>query len=173
MNVNENISIRPVLKKDLELINQWFFIPTFYFDTGNPDICSKQDIDMFLTYRSSHFCIIENNARSSGEPVALLDFMVNSYVGKLDLEFQFINYEDWIHIGTQTLAFIVNYLFQNFDINRISKLIYGFDYNAITIFKKTGFQSEGRYRSLIYKNGKYWDVFSYTFSKRDYNERFV
>lgn len=57
--------------------------------------------------------------------------------------------------GTQAVSRLVDFCFQELNLNRIS--LYVFDYNerAIASYKKVGFQVEGILRQSLYKKGKY------------------
>ncbi len=168
MNDNKNrgdIIVRPLLRKEIDKVKEWFSIPTFYFDTHNPNIIKQKDINFFLEFSDSHFCIIEEKNGSKKGSIALFDFTLLRNSGRVEIELQFINYNDWQRIGVKVLNKITSFLLENFDLHKILKMIYGFEKNTIKVFSQVGYKSEGKYNSLTYKDGKYWDVFVYSYFK--------
>lgn len=59
--------------------------------------------------------------------------------------------------GTEAAKLMVDYGFEQLNLNRISSAAYGFNERSINMHLKLGFKKEGCVRKAIYKNGRYND----------------
>lgn len=74
--------------------------------------------------------------------------------------------------GTETIALIVKYIFNELNMNRIFVNILEYNIASQKLFEKNGFIREGIQRQAIYKNGKYNSLCLYSLLKEDFlNER--
>lgn len=147
------------MDRDSDLLKSWFVNPDFYFDTAYPDTSSYRELDYFLSYSTSRLGFVELS--SIGE-VGLFDIILCDGNGNGEIELQFTNQKYWNEIGNETLEKLVDIFFNTFGVTRLEKMIYEFDESANAFFKNSFFEYNGSYRSLIYKNRKYWDVFHYS-----------
>jgi RimJ/RimL family protein N-acetyltransferase len=76
--------------------------------------------------------------------------MVGIWIGRE--EFQGKGY------GTDAMRILCQFLFQQINIRKIALTVYGFNERAIHSYEKIGFQTEGRLRDAMYRNGAYHDV---------------
>ncbi|MFX1374600.1 MAG: GNAT family N-acetyltransferase [Promethearchaeota archaeon] len=60
--------------------------------------------------------------------------------------------------GTEAMELLVEYGFQQVNLNRIQLHVYDFNIRAINSYRKIGFIEEGRMRQAQFKNGKYHDM---------------
>lgn len=72
--------------------------------------------------------------------------------------------------GTDALTVLIDFVFQQMNINKISLCVYSFNVSAINCYKKLGFQVEGVLRQEIYKDGKYFDKILMGLFKQEYDE---
>ena len=71
-------------------------------------------------------------------------------------------------IGTESIAILVKYSFEELNLNRITANILEYNIGSQKIFEKNGFIKEGIQRKAIYKCGKYNDLYNYGLIKEDY-----
>ena len=74
--------------------------------------------------------------------------------------------------GSETIRLLVEYAFDELNMNSINVKIISYNIASQKIFEKNGFKNSGMLRKHIYKNGEYNDVFIYDLLKEDFlNER--
>jgi RimJ/RimL family protein N-acetyltransferase len=59
--------------------------------------------------------------------------------------------------GTEAIKILIEYAFNELNLQRIESSAYDFHERSIAMQKKVGFQVEGRRRQAIFKNGRYVD----------------
>ncbi len=59
--------------------------------------------------------------------------------------------------GTDAMKVLINFIFNEMNINKISLNVYAFNERAVKSYKKCGFIVEGVLRQEIFKNGNYHD----------------
>ena len=70
--------------------------------------------------------------------------------------------------GKETISLLINYIFNELNLNRIAVNILDYNIGSQKIFEANGFIKEGEQRQAIYKNGKYNNLFIYALTKEDY-----
>lgn len=68
---------------------------------------------------------------------------------------------------------ILKYCFHYLNMNRVWFLVAEFNERGIHIYKKTGFQEEGRMRQALYRDNKYYDYILMSMLKSEYDQIFV
>lgn len=56
---------------------------------------------------------------------------------------------------------LVNFIFNEMNINKIKLDVYSFNTRAIKCYEKLGFKKEGTLRKEIFREGKYHDILVY------------
>lgn len=59
--------------------------------------------------------------------------------------------------GTEAMGILIDFIFNQMNINRIQLFVFSFNERAIKSYKKNGFVEEGRLKQSIFRNGKYYD----------------
>ncbi|WP_425446497.1 GNAT family N-acetyltransferase [Dethiothermospora halolimnae] len=59
--------------------------------------------------------------------------------------------------GTEAMKLLIDFIFNQINVNKVQLVVYGFNERAIKSYKKNGFIEEGRIRQRIFRNGKYHD----------------
>ncbi|MDT8719572.1 GNAT family N-acetyltransferase [Clostridium sp. 19966] len=59
--------------------------------------------------------------------------------------------------GTDAMKTLINFIFNEMNINKIRLHVYSFNKRAIKSYEKCGFKQEGILRQEIFKSGKYYD----------------
>lgn len=62
--------------------------------------------------------------------------------------------------GTEATRLMVEYGFLTLNLNRISLTVYEFNPRAVRTYEKVGFQREGVLRQAVYREGRFWDVYT-------------
>ncbi|QTA37754.1 GNAT family N-acetyltransferase [Thermosipho ferrireducens] len=61
--------------------------------------------------------------------------------------------------GTDAMRVLVNFIFNEMNINKVRLDVYSFNKRAIKSYEKVGFKVEGILREEIFREGKYHDIF--------------
>lgn len=64
--------------------------------------------------------------------------------------------------GTKSTMFMVNYAFKTLGMHKVTAEVLCENAPSIAMFKKCGFSIDGCLRDDIFKNGRYYDVFSFS-----------
>lgn len=72
--------------------------------------------------------------------------------------------------GTDAMKVLIDFLFNQANINRIQLSTYSFNQRAYKSFKKYGFKEEGRLRQRMFRHGKYHDEIIMGLLKEEYNK---
>lgn len=73
-------------------------------------------------------------------------------------------------IGSYVEYFVLNYVFEELNFNRLCCEVIAFNENVANMHKRYGFSIEGIFREHIFKNGEAVDVISLAILKRDWNK---
>lgn len=143
-----NLSPRIPYPMTLERERQWF----------------KSQIEMKDTY---NFSIedIETGLYIGGCGINKIDWKnrvatVGIYIG--DKDFRGKGY------GTEAMRLLVDFIFNQININRIQLFVFSFNERAIKSYKKNGFIEEGRLKQSVFRNGRYYDEVVMAILREDY-----
>lgn len=70
--------------------------------------------------------------------------------------------------GREAISRIVQYCFEELELNRVGAEMYAFNYRSIHAFETAGFQREGVIRENVYKEGRYFDEYCYGLLRREW-----
>lgn len=71
--------------------------------------------------------------------------------------------------GSEALSLLVNYIFEEMNMNRVQLNVFGFNERAVASYKKVGFVVEGVLKQETYRCGKYNDDYIMSILKREYD----
>jgi RimJ/RimL family protein N-acetyltransferase len=71
--------------------------------------------------------------------------------------------------GSEALSLLVNFIFEEMNINRIQLYVFGFNERAVTSYKKVGFVVEGVHKEELFRLGKYNDVYIMSILKSEHD----
>jgi RimJ/RimL family protein N-acetyltransferase len=63
--------------------------------------------------------------------------------------------------GTDAMNILINFIFNEMNINKVKLEVYSFNIRAIKCYEKLGFKQEGCLRKEIFREGKYHDILVY------------
>jgi RimJ/RimL family protein N-acetyltransferase len=67
--------------------------------------------------------------------------------------------------ATQAVKLMIDYVFANFNINRVFLRIFSNNTASLKLAEKTGFKLEAKFEKTVYKNGEFLDEFIYAVRK--------
>ena len=124
-----------------------------------------------MTYWEEHDWIKSQNSNNNGcYNFAIEDIKTNKYIGGCGI--QDVNWLSRVALvgimigdkdywdkgyGTDAMKTLINFIFDNMNINKIRLSTFSFNERAIKSYKKCGFTVEGVLKNEIFKDGKYYD----------------
>lgn len=72
--------------------------------------------------------------------------------------------------GSDAMEVLINFIFDEMNLNRIMLNVYSFNSRAIKSYEKCGFVKEGVLRQALYKGGQYHDEVIMSILKEDYKK---
>jgi len=73
--------------------------------------------------------------------------------------------------GTDATKVMLTYGFEKLKLHRIGLWVYDFNLRAIKMYKKLGFQVEGKKRECVRRNGKFYDAISMGILDREWEQK--
>jgi RimJ/RimL family protein N-acetyltransferase len=165
-------SIRP---EDAAIMASW---------EENSDYLRNLDTDIAFPHTISE--LEEKKERSSNstyfrlrtiEDDTLIGFVVihsiewNNRVGSLAIGIGDPNYQNK-GFGSEALQLILRYAFHELNLHRVGLDVIGYNGRAIRAYEKAGFIVEGKIRSAIYRDGRYFDRIMMGILRSEWEEKF-
>jgi RimJ/RimL family protein N-acetyltransferase len=165
-------SIRP---EDAAIMASW---------EENSDYLRNLDTDIAFPHTISE--LEEEKERSSNstyfrlrtiEDDTLIGFVVihsiewNNRVGSLAIGIGDPNYQNK-GFGSEALQLILRYAFHELNLHRVGLDVIGYNGRAIRAYEKAGFIVEGKIRSAIYRDGRYFDRIMMGILRSEWEEKF-
>lgn len=73
-------------------------------------------------------------------------------------------------IGTAAISLILEYAFNELNLNRLYLQVFSFNERAIKLYEKMGFIHEGKFRQALYRKGKWHDIVIMGILKDEYDQ---
>nr|WP_206076217.1 GNAT family protein [Marinitoga lauensis] len=73
--------------------------------------------------------------------------------------------------GTEAMKLLVNFIFDEMNINKVKLHVFSFNKRAIRSYEKVGFKVEGVLREQIFREGKYHDEIIMGILRREWQKR--
>lgn len=141
-----------------------------YLKTGFPFPYTKKHAEEWITITSTQKPEL-NFAIANGEEV------IGAIGAKLKNDFSIYNPEIgyWLGepfwgkgIATDAVVTFCNYLFNNFNFNRLSANVFEGNEASKKVLEKSGFVLEGNKRKAVYKENNFLDLYIYGLLKEDF-----
>jgi RimJ/RimL family protein N-acetyltransferase len=170
------IGLRAIEKEDLNLLRDWRNIESFRKNFREVRELSLADqnnwFESLQKTKSFNYMFmivsLEDNSPIGACGLLYINWIIRSadfsfYIG---LENMYIDQDG---LALEATNLLLNYGFNNLNLNKIWMELYEFD-NQKNIFfrKKFGFQQDGCLRDNCYENGKYWNSFILSLLKDEY-----
>jgi len=157
----KRIVLRPVNRKDLSFFIKWF---------NDPEILQYLTLYLPMTEMAEEKWIEGLVTRKEKDVVFMIETLRGKSIGNCGLHN--INHKDQDAVfgitigekgywgkgyGTEAARLLINYGFNQLNLNRISSIVLSFNERSLKMHQKIGFQEEGRRRKARFKNGQFWD----------------
>jgi len=73
--------------------------------------------------------------------------------------------------GAEGMELLLDYAFLELNLHRISLRVFSFNERAIHLYKKLGFELEGKSREALFRDGKWYDMIHMGILQKEYVER--
>jgi len=160
----KKVILRSIRKNDINHFLKWCndpeIIQNMYLCLPVSEIAEKKWIEEITCSKNDAIFVIEINVK--GRPIAIGNCVIK------EINWKDRNAEIGIIIGEkkyrgkgygpEALMLLISYGFNQLNLHRVWAAIFEFNNKKIPIFQKLGFRKEGCARSVIFKNGKYWDI---------------
>ncbi len=70
--------------------------------------------------------------------------------------------------GTDAMKVLLEFLFEEYNVNKVKLTVFGFNKRAIKSYEKCGFKTEALLRESVFRYGKYHDMISMAILKEEY-----
>lgn len=168
------IYLREICRQDMPKINQWrhdrnvidYLAGCFYY--ANPET-DETWFENYCTQRANNIrlaiCLEKTNEHIGNVYLLNIDRIVNTGVFHIMLG----ETQHWRKgIGYAATQAMLAHGFNDQNLNRISLEVLATNLNAIKLYEKCGFQTEGTLKQSAYKNGQYVDTILMALLKKDY-----
>lgn len=173
---NEVVQFRKLTPGDHVIYNTWRNDMDVMKSTSpSLDLYSLEETERFITMISSQpdakgYIIID---KKTGEDVGIISLINIDYKNRstefiIDIGAKNI----WGKgIGTKSISLILEYAFDELNLNRVYLQVFSFNERAISLYEKMGFSHEGRAREGIYRGGKWYDIVNMGILKSEYDNK--
>jgi|ERR1043165_2905668 RimJ/RimL family protein N-acetyltransferase len=171
----KKVGLRALEKTDLQLLKDWRNNPDFRRNFREVRELSMYNQEAWLdrTYKSPNDFMFMFERLEDGTPLGAGGLLYINWINRAaDFSFyigyqnQYIDNEGYAEDATELL---LKYGFDNLNLNKIWMELYEFDSKKLSFFKeKFNFQVDGKLRENCYEDGKYWDSYIISLTRKDY-----
>lgn len=175
----KKVLLRPIRKSDISLLLKWFNDPetTKYLGLYLPvtEVEEEKWIEELATIKRGIDIVfiievIENNSTKPIGNCGLYKINQKDQTAELAIV---IGEKEYLGkgYGTETAQILIEYGFQQLNLNRISASVLESNEKAINLLKKIGFKVEGRLRKARFKNGKFYDQILFALLREEWTTK--
>ena len=173
---SKNFGLRAVEEKDLEKLRDWRNLTDFRKNF-------REVRELSLTDQKNWLRSV-NDAKQNNFMFSIIDLKNNQVIGACGLlyinwiissaDFSFYIGKDELYIDNKGIALeianlLIDYGFNNLNLNKIWMELYEFDYKKINFFtKEFNFLVDGKLRQNCFEDGKYYDSLIISLLRSDY-----
>lgn len=174
---SKNIGLRAVEKSDLEFFRDWRNIEAFRKNFREVRELSIIDQEKWFDslQQTKHinymFTIVD---LKTNEPIGACGLLYINWINRSG-DFSFYIGKDNTYINDETISkeavsLLIEYGFNNLNLNKIWMELYEFDDAKISFFKKIfNFKVDGILRENCYEDGKYWNSYIISLLKNEFS----
>ncbi len=171
------VGLRAIEQKDLELLKKWRNIPHFRKNFREVRELSLYNQESWLTRTNASpndfMFLIER--LQDGEPLGAGGLLYTNWIIRsADFSFYIGYKEKYIDdegYADEAAKLLIDYGFNNLNLNKIWMELYEFDTKKIDFFtKKFNFKQDGYLRDNCFEDGKYWNSYIISLLKTDYKK---
>jgi UDP-4-amino-4,6-dideoxy-N-acetyl-beta-L-altrosamine N-acetyltransferase len=172
MDSKSKIQLKKITKSDLKLLIEWrnsnkiFLYNTQYFLLN-----LKMQMDWFNSLQNDSsrkmFMILHENVKIGICGLIDIDYKnknanIAIIIGKTQLHTK--------GLGTMALSNLLNYGFKEIGLHRIGADVIEYNKTSIRLFEKSKFKIDVIQRDVIWRNNRWWNMYSMSILKDDFNE---
>jgi len=172
MNSKSKIQLKKITKSDLKLLIEWrnsnkiFLYNTQYFLLN-----LKMQMEWFNSLQNDSsrkmFMILHENVKIGICGLIDIDYKnknanIAIIIGKTQLHTK--------GLGTMALSNLLNYGFKEIGLHRIGADVIEYNKTSIRLFEKSKFKIDVIQRDVIWRNNRWWNMYSMSILKDDFNE---
>ena len=172
MNSKSKIQLKKITKSDLKLLIEWrnsnkiFLYNTQYFLLN-----LKMQMEWFNSLQNDSsrkmFMILHENVKIGICGLIDIDYKnknanIAIIIGKTQLHTK--------GLGTMALSNLLNYGFKELGLHRIGADVIEYNKTSIRLFEKSKFKIDAVQRDVIWRNNRWWNMYSMSILKDDFNE---
>jgi UDP-4-amino-4,6-dideoxy-N-acetyl-beta-L-altrosamine N-acetyltransferase len=172
MDSKSKIQLKKITKSDLKLLIEWrnsnkiFLYNTQYFLLN-----LKMQMDWFNSLQNDSsrkmFMILHENVKIGICGLIDIDYKnknanIAIIIGKTQLHTK--------GLGTMALSNLLNYGFKQIGLHRIGADVIEYNKTSIRLFEKSKFKIDVIQRDVIWRNNRWWNMYSMSILKDDFNE---
>ena len=172
MNQKIKIQLKQIIKSDLKLLIEWRNSnKIFPYNTQYFLLNSKTQTDWFNSLQNDSsrkmFMISHENMKIGICGLIDIDYKnknanIAIIIGKTQLHAK--------GFGTMTLSNLLNYGFKKLGLHRIGADVIEYNKTSIHLFEKSKFKIDVIHRNVIWRNNRWWNMYSMSILKDDFNE---
>lgn len=187
MITGEKICLSEVLRRDIEKLREWYNSPEWkatereYRIIG--EIHQERWFESLTDARNQVvFSVVE--AKQTELPKGVIEGERKKYAGKL-VGFTGVTHINWVYrtgevdimidpeqrglgYGIEAVEMILDHAFLTLNLNMMFAEVYELNDASRKLFKKVGFQEDGRRRAIYYWDGKYQDSILFSMLKNEW-----
>ena len=173
----EIIGLRAVEKEDLPFFRDWRNLINFRRNFREVRELSISDQEKWFEHlqNTKHINFMFTIVRlEDNKPIGAAGILYVNWINRSG-DFSFYIGENEMYIGNNETAseaskLLIEYGFNNLNLNKIWMELYEFDTKKLDFFLNTNqFKEDGRLREKCFEDGRYWDSFIISLLKKDYN----
>ena len=172
MDSKSKIQLKKITKSDLKLLIEWrnsnkiFLYNTQYFLLN-----LKMQMEWFNSLQNDSsrkmFMILHENVKIGICGLIDIDYKnknanIAIIIGKTQLHTK--------GLGTMALSNLLNYGFKQIGLHRIGADVIEYNKTSIRLFEKSKFKIDAIQRDVIWRNNRWWNMYSMSILKDDFNE---
>ena len=172
MNQKIKMQLKQIRKSDLKLLIQWrnsknifpyntqYFllnskIQTDWFNSLQNDSSRKMFMISYDKIKIGICGLINIDYKNKNANIAII-------IGKTQLHAK--------GLGTMALSNLLNYGFKKLGLHRIGAEVIEYNKTSIHLFEKSKFKIDVIHRNVIWRNNRWWNMYSMSILKDDFNE---
>lgn len=173
----KKVGLRALEKEDLSLLRDWRNITDFrkHFREVRELSLTDQEkwFDSLQNTRHINFMFTVVDLKTN-EPIGAAGLLYINWINR-SADFSFYLGKDEVYVDHSDMSIeaaklLIDYGFNNLNLNKIWMELYEFDTKKIKFFSEEfGFKKDGILRQNCYEQGKYWDSLLISLLKREYN----
>ena len=173
----KKVGLRAVEKTDLELLKHWRNIPAFRrnFREVRELNLANQEAWLDRTNKNPNDYMFMFVKPEDGEPLGAGGLLyINWIIRSADFSFYIGYQEKYIDndgYAEEAAGLLLDYGFNNLNLNKIWMELYEFDMKKLTFFKeKFKFSVDGCLRDNCFEDGRFWNPYIISLTRKDYEQ---